>query len=68
MAQKDIGKLRLPSLEQARQKPVRNSVHYLAETPDGEVLSVSESELSEYLRVYGRAHPEEEKTSAEKES
>ncbi len=51
---KTLESLRLPTPEQA-QAPARrrDRVHFMMETPDGEGLSVGESELSAFLQRYG---------------
>ena len=50
METKEMQGLSLPSLEQSR----RRGVHFMAETPDGQGLSVRENELSAFLRKYGQ--------------
>ena len=57
MAQDRLQGLRLPTPEEAMAAPVRrrqkSETHYLMETPDGELMSVSEDDLDGYLQRYG---------------
>lgn len=56
----EIPRLSLPKLEQdgrprqRRQDRKTEEAHYMMQTPDGETLSVRESELSAFLRMYGK--------------
>ena len=57
---KELRGLSLPKLEEDGPRPRRRGAHYLMETPEGEVLSVSDEELSAYLQRYGTARRDED--------